>query len=124
MGVVSKPAASDFCLKAELHGIPQALLLLLVLPAVWTAMTPMTLPPGAFASMMRNSEKSLPTSKELTLLPGGSSEPSVSEQYLLVVQPTSTNHLGKTTYTAPIQSIHLIQAFVACDTCKPLSISR
>lgn len=69
MGVVSKPAASDFCLKAELHGIPQALLLLLVLPTactVWTfPMSPMTLPSGAFASMMRNSEKSLPTFKEL-----------------------------------------------------------
>ena len=73
---------------------------------VTAMMTPMMFPRVALASMMRNSEKSLPTSKESIEHPFlGSSESSVSEQYLLVVQCFTTTWEKKNYLYTPYPSI-------------------
>ena len=82
---------------AEWHGIPQALLLLLVLPMVWTfPMTPVTFLQGPLRAWCATRKRACRPPRnwsDIPLLPGGSSEPSVSEQYLLVVQPLGKNYI-------------------------------
>ena len=82
---------------------------------VTAMMTPMTFPRVAFASMMRNSEKSLPTSKESIEHPFlGSSESSVSENIFLlfnVSQPLGRKNYLYTPYPSICGVWHLQISF-------------
>ena len=85
---------------AEWHRIPQALLLLLVLPTVWMfPMTPMAFLQGPLRAWCATRKRACRPPRNwsnIPLLPGGSSEPIVSLNHIFLL----FNHLGKTTYTA------------------------